>query len=110
MLEHAEVSIQEAAKLSESGLTGIFCTGRGEREFTTRRAGNAQPEVQAEQIVTLLRQIEVGIANGKTSPQICKEAEITVQSAICPLAKRNKSCSPCTSADSSLQSHCTVLG
>ena len=33
----------------------------------------------AEQIVTLLRQIEVEIANGKTTPQACKEAEITVQ-------------------------------
>jgi putative transposase len=32
-----------------------------------------------EQIVTVLRQIEVGIANGKTTPQACKEAEITVQ-------------------------------
>jgi putative transposase len=32
-----------------------------------------------EQIVTLLRQIEVEIANGKTTPQACKEAEITVQ-------------------------------
>src|ERR1700719_3805030 len=34
---------------------------------------------KAEQIVTLLRRIEVGIANGKTTPQVCKEAEITVQ-------------------------------
>ena len=34
---------------------------------------------KAEQIVTLLRQIEVGIANGTTTPQVCKEAEITVQ-------------------------------
>ena len=32
---------------------------------------------KAEQIVTLLRQIEVGIANGKTTPQACKEVEIT---------------------------------
>ena len=32
-----------------------------------------------EQIVTLLRQIEVGIGNGKSTPQACKEAEITVQ-------------------------------
>jgi len=32
-----------------------------------------------EQIVTLLRQVEVGIANGKTTPQACKEAEITAQ-------------------------------
>ena len=32
-----------------------------------------------EQIVTMLRQIEVGIANGKNTPQACKEAGITVQ-------------------------------
>ena len=32
-----------------------------------------------EQIVTMLRQIEVGIANGKSTPQACKEAEITIQ-------------------------------
>ena len=32
-----------------------------------------------EQIVTLLRQIEVEIANGKMTPQACKEAQITVQ-------------------------------
>ena len=32
-----------------------------------------------EQIVTLLRQIEVAIANGKNTPQACKEAEITAQ-------------------------------
>lgn len=32
-----------------------------------------------EQIVALLRQIEVAVANGKTTPQACKEAEITVQ-------------------------------
>ena len=34
---------------------------------------------KAEQIVTLLRQIEVGIANGKPTPQACKEAEINQQ-------------------------------
>jgi putative transposase len=32
-----------------------------------------------EQIVTMLRQIEVSIANGKPTPQACKEAEITMQ-------------------------------
>ena len=32
-----------------------------------------------EQIVNLLRQIEVEIANGKTTPQACKEAEINQQ-------------------------------
>jgi hypothetical protein len=34
---------------------------------------------KAEQIVTLLRQIEVEIANGKMTPQACKETQITVQ-------------------------------
>jgi transposase-like protein len=32
-----------------------------------------------EQIVNLLRQIEVEIANGKTTPQACREVEITQQ-------------------------------
>jgi transposase-like protein len=32
-----------------------------------------------EQIVTLLRQVEVELANGKTTPQACKEAAITAQ-------------------------------
>jgi putative transposase len=32
-----------------------------------------------EQIVNLLRQIEVEVANGKSTPQACKEAEITQQ-------------------------------
>jgi transposase-like protein len=39
----------------------------------------ATKRFKAEQIVTLLRQIEVGIGSGKTTPQACKEAEITVQ-------------------------------
>ncbi|MBI3669141.1 MAG: transposase [Acidobacteria bacterium] len=33
-----------------------------------------------EQIAILLRQIEVEIASGKTTPQACKEAEIKAQS------------------------------
>ena len=34
---------------------------------------------KAEQVVNLLRQIEVEIANGKTTPQACRDAEITTQ-------------------------------
>lgn len=33
-----------------------------------------------EQIVSLLRQIEVAVANGKATPQACREAGITDQS------------------------------
>jgi len=32
-----------------------------------------------EQVVNLLRQIEVEIANGKTTPQACRDAAITAQ-------------------------------
>ena len=32
-----------------------------------------------EQIVNLLRQVEVEIANGKTMPQACRDAQITAQ-------------------------------
>ncbi len=39
----------------------------------------ATKRYKPEQIVNLLRQIEVEIANGKTTPQACKEAEITIQ-------------------------------
>lgn len=34
---------------------------------------------QPEQVVNLLRQIEVAVANGKTTPLACKEAGITEQ-------------------------------
>jgi putative transposase len=34
---------------------------------------------EPEQIMNLLRQIKVEIANGKTTPQACKEGEITQQ-------------------------------
>ena len=35
--------------------------------------------VKPEQVVPLLRQIEVAVANGKTTPQACKDAEVTEQ-------------------------------
>ena len=34
---------------------------------------------QPEQMVTLLRKVEVEIAKGKTTPQACREAQITEQ-------------------------------
>jgi transposase-like protein len=39
----------------------------------------AMKKHKPEQIVALLRQIEVDIANGKTTPQACREVEITEQ-------------------------------
>ena len=36
-----------------------------------------------EQVVNILRQIEVENANGKTTPQACRDAQITVQTYYC---------------------------
>jgi putative transposase len=59
---------------------GDFCTKQSERE--SHRGGHIEMPMQRykpEQIVTVLRQIEVAVANGKSTPQACKEAGITVQ-------------------------------
>jgi hypothetical protein len=39
----------------------------------------SKEKYKPKQVITLLRQIEVAIANGKTAPQGCKEAEIHTQ-------------------------------
>ena len=49
------------------------------RENSPGRKTGYGNEEKAEQIVTLLRQIEAELANRKTTPQDCTEAEITVQ-------------------------------
>ena len=38
---------KECGRVEAVDLTGVFCTSRGEREFTRRTAGNAQQEVQS---------------------------------------------------------------
>ena len=46
----------------------------------TRGVGyDTRKEAYSGQIVNLLRQVEVGVGNGKTLPQACKEAEIVGQ-------------------------------
>ena len=39
----------------------------------------AKRKYRAEEIVTVLRQVEVSIATGKSTPQACREAGITEQ-------------------------------
>jgi transposase-like protein len=60
-------------------VTGVFVPAEVRENSAGGRLEMPNKRYKAEQIVTLLRQIEVGIANGKTTPQVCKEAEITVQ-------------------------------
>ena len=62
------------------GLTGTFYTSGNEREPLERKESDMTKKRQTpEQIVTLLRQVEVAVANGKGTPQACKEAAITEQ-------------------------------
>jgi putative transposase len=39
----------------------------------------AKGKYSAGEIVTVLRQVEMAIANGKTTPQACRESDITEQ-------------------------------
>jgi putative transposase len=39
----------------------------------------AKRKYTAEEIVTVLRQVEVSMANGKATPQACRESGITEQ-------------------------------
>src|SRR5215468_3214141 len=58
----------------------LFCTRGNERLHPWgRRLVMAKSRTKPEQIVTLLRQIEVAIANGKSTAQACKEAAVTEQ-------------------------------
>jgi putative transposase len=57
---------------------GNFCASEKHKKLA--EPGIAQGKrYQPEQVVNLLRQIEVAVANGKTTAQACKEAEIVEQ-------------------------------
>ena len=50
------------------------------REWAGKELGDAEEAVSAEQIVLLLRQIEVLMSQGKAAPLACREAGISQQS------------------------------
>lgn len=58
-------------------MTGVYCFSGSEIEFTQRQVGMPMKKYMWERIVSLLRQIEVELANGKTTPQACNEVQIT---------------------------------
>jgi putative transposase len=61
-------------------MPGLFCISCDETNWNKEELCMARGKKHtAEQIVNLLRQVEVGVANGKTLPQACKEAEIVEQ-------------------------------
>jgi putative transposase len=64
-------------------VTSLNKSSVSETESLSKELDMPMKRYKPEQIVMLLRQIEVEIANGKTTPQACKEAEITVQTFYC---------------------------
>jgi putative transposase len=58
---------------------GFFVPAVVRQNSLWREAGMPMRKYKPEQIAILLRQVEVELANGKTTPQACKEAEITAQ-------------------------------
>ena len=61
------------------GLTGAFCTSGNEGYPPGTKGVGQDEEEPPEQIVTLLRQVEVATVNGKSPPQACKDAAMTEQ-------------------------------
>jgi hypothetical protein len=61
------------------------------------KAGHAHPEAKPEQIVTILRQIEVGIANGKTTPGTFRTCCISAQQGRVMAASLQSSLHVCSS-------------
>ena len=60
-------------------LTGLFCTKRCEKIAWKGTWVMSKKRFSAEQIVTLLRQIEVLMAQGKSAPEAWREAGISQQ-------------------------------
>jgi putative transposase len=63
-----------------SDLTGLFWTKRYEKMAWKGALVMPKKRFNAEQIVTLLRQIEVLMAQGKSAPEGCRDAGISQQS------------------------------
>jgi putative transposase len=61
------------------GLPGLLCTSDQETDWKEESKIGRGKRYQPEQVVNLLRQIEVAVANRKTTAQACKEAEIVEQ-------------------------------
>jgi len=66
--------------MSAIDLTGLFWTKRCERIAWKGAWVMPKKRFSAEQIVTLLRQIEVSMAQGNPTPVACRDAGISLQS------------------------------
>jgi putative transposase len=64
----------------DDDLTGLFWTRQCEKIGLAREPWMPKRRLSAEQIVVLLRQIEVLMSQGKAAPVACREAGISQQS------------------------------
>jgi transposase-like protein len=61
-------------------VTGEFSTSGQERDTVTRGAGKwPGRKYTPEQIIGILRQVEVAVSNGRSTPQACRESGIVEQ-------------------------------
>jgi hypothetical protein len=63
----------------QTDLTRLFWTKRCEKMSLERSLVMPKKRFSAEQIVTLLRQIEVSMAQGKSAPVACRDAGTSLQ-------------------------------
>jgi hypothetical protein len=61
--------LQHRTRADEVDVTGEICTRWNERDSTWRKSESCPSRGTNQQIVTMARQIEVSIANGKSTPQ-----------------------------------------
>jgi hypothetical protein len=60
-------------------MPGKSCASRSERNWTKGAGKMARKIYKPEEIVNLLRQVGAAVANGKMTPQACKDAGIVEQ-------------------------------
>jgi len=77
-LSRASNRAHPAAAAITPGVPGKFCTS-GEETLEQGASMGRGKRYQPEQVVNLLRQIEVAVANGKATEQACREAGIVEQ-------------------------------
>jgi len=68
-----------ACPVNRPDLTGLFWTPSIVRKWLGKELVMPKKRFSAEQIVTLLRQIEVSMAQGKSAPEACRDAGISQQ-------------------------------
>jgi hypothetical protein len=71
-------------RLMSTDVTGEFCTSGKERHWYERSWKMARRKYTPEQIIGILRQVEVAVSNGRSTPQACRKAGPLEPYGFCP--------------------------